>query len=767
MLLPLSFRRFNNKQHPLAVFKQYDQEGGKIRNLKSQLSSPACPLVAYPMQALRTITIALLLSFLIVLLLSQSAWAAVAIPDRTPLSLELLQERLKSPMQSEGVRTLDLRRLVIDLRPENAELRDQFYRLLQTQIQRSSSPLGLDLSYSLIRGELKVSDLGLRTPLYGQTQLPIFNEAEQAQLRRDRRRLSQLSQLSRSLLVQTQPTSLQLTVLRGPLTLIQTRFEGFVNFTNTFFLDRVEAQGATFIQDSDWSEARFSQAVSFANAIFQREARFRSAIFFSRTKFNQAQFQGITNFQSSEFQATASFNQAVFQQLANLTRIRWQENADFSQTRWQGPVLFDQDKFSQSLFLTEATFEKLLNFRQTQFNQSVNLRGASILDQADFADAGFAAHAYLNVPNLQFDPRRARILGDPGRVGRVISVPTLQGNETLLRNLVQNFRLLQQISDANEVEYTTEKLRLQQIRQRLLGTDLNTATPKQLQQVGFSAKQAIAIAQARIQQPFRNPSDVLRLEGIDLATYVKVRDRIIAGKPLSVANWLLDGFHWMGLSLLLLLTRYGTSFWLIFGVGMVAIAHFGVLFWLVDRFRKLYPKPIIPSPEETVWVISGFSTLTLAGFSTILRTGEYPWFTLAYLGVMVIPVPALLLGLIYWQGRYHNLMDVSYFVEDGSMRQLRLLIGRLPNIPLFPQFRDRYTPILWNRRWGWLNYFDFSLNNFLRFGFNDIRLRDQHMPGLITTLVWYQWSLGILYFALLLWTLSRTIPGLNLLIYFK
>jgi hypothetical protein len=40
--------------------------------------------------------------------------------ERRDLTLELLQKRLKSPTQSEGIRTIDLRRLVIDLRPENA-----------------------------------------------------------------------------------------------------------------------------------------------------------------------------------------------------------------------------------------------------------------------------------------------------------------------------------------------------------------------------------------------------------------------------------------------------------------------------------------------------------------------------------------------------------------------------------------------------------------------------------------------------------------------
>jgi hypothetical protein len=170
---------------------------------------------------------------------------------------------------------------------------------------------------------------------------------------------------------------------------------------------------------------------------------------------------------------------------------------------------------------------------------------------------------------------------------------------------------------------------------------------------------------------------------------------------------------------------------------------------------------------ETPWMFGSYGVLTFAGVTAIFRTSDRPWLTLACLGVVILPVPMLLLWRLYQQGRYHDLMDVTYFVEDGSLRQLRLLIGRLPVMPRFEMFRDRYMPILWDRRWNWLNYYDFSLNNLLKLGFNDIRLRDKHLPGIISALVWYQWSLGILYIALLLWTLSRTIPGLNLLIYLK
>ena len=97
--------------------------------------------------------------------LPQPLWATIAQPDRVPLTLELLQARLKNPMQSDGVRILDLSRLTIDLRPENAALRAQFYELVRGQLQRPGTPVGLDLSYSQIQGEFKISQLGLRAPL--------------------------------------------------------------------------------------------------------------------------------------------------------------------------------------------------------------------------------------------------------------------------------------------------------------------------------------------------------------------------------------------------------------------------------------------------------------------------------------------------------------------------------------------------------------------------------------------------------------------------
>ena len=160
------------------------------------------------------------------------------------------------------------------------------------------------------------------------------------------------------------------------------------------------------------------------------------------------------------------------------------------------------------------------------------------------------------------------------------------------------------------------------------------------------------------------------------------------------------------------------------------------------------------------------SALLIFAVSAIGRSSTAPIQTLGAIALIVVPIPAGLLFRLYQQGRYHDLMERSYFVQNGALRKLQLLIARLPLMPKFPFYRERYSALPIEKRWNWLNYFDFSLNNWFKFGFNDTRLRDQAVPSIISILVWYQWVLGTLYIVLLLWTLSRTIPGLNLLLYF-
>ncbi|MGB3757417.1 MAG: pentapeptide repeat-containing protein [Rivularia sp. (in: cyanobacteria)] len=713
--------------------------------------------------------------FLFLLLSIQPVWAAELQPQRTVLTLELLQERIASPIVNQGNLTVDLQKMEINLQPENKEFRDNFYKFLQDILQKNGvKPVGLDLSDSIIEGDFIGSDLGLRTPLYAQGIAPIFTETEQSQLERLREVCLQSLAYSvpnskdcRSLLGKDSTTSTQISVFRGSLIFKKTRFKGKLEFNHTFFLQPVEAEGAMFNESTNLTESRFSRRVSFANANFRRQVDFGGSVFFDEANFKETQFKKNAEFKNTTFEDTANFSNASFQDIANFSRARWEGTTNFSKARFLEQIQFTKANFQEFLFLKETSFAQSVIFREAQFNLPVNMRGASILSQADFSDAVFAKGAYLNVPSLIFNSDKAKILGNPGEIGAVLRVLRLSGNQNVLRNLIQNFRQLQQIADANELEYSKQRLHLNYLTSRLVDANINDASKKRLINLGFSTTQAEAIIQRRQNQPFQVKSELLTLADIDEETFTQLASRFVVGETLTPAKWLLQTWKCFGLSLLLLLSGYGTNFYLVFGVGIIAIAFFSLLFWLVDRFRRVHPNQIVPTAYETTWMLGSFAISTLCGLIAIFRNTPQPLLTLACMTVIIVPLPSILLFRLYQKGRYHDLMETSYFTEDGTLRQLRLLIGRLPVIPRYELFRERYLPLLWNRRWNWLNYYDFSLNNLLKLGFNDVRLRDEHLPGIISTLAWYQWSLGILYITLVLWTLSRTIPGLNLLIYLK
>ena len=715
------------------------------------------------------------LLILFILLLIQPALATEPQPQRTILTLELLQERIASPIVNEGSLTVDLREMEIDLQPENKEFRDNFYKLLQDELQKNGTkPVGLDLSNSIIEGDFIGSDLGLRTPLYAQAIAPIFTETEQNQLERLREVCLQSLAYSipnskdcRSLLGKDSTTSAQISVFRGSLIFKQTRFKGKLEFNNTFFLQPVEAEGAIFNDVANLRQSRFSRRVSFASANFRHKVDFSGSVFFDEANFKETQFNKNAEFKNTTFEDSTNFVNATFLDIANFNRARLEGTTDFSEARFLKQIQFTKANFQKFLFFQETSFTQPVIFREAQFNLPVNMRGASIISQADFSDAVFAKEAYLNVPSLIFNSDKAKILGNPGEIGAVLRVPRLSGNQNVLRNLIQNFRQLQQIADANELEYSKQRLYLDYLTSRLVDVNINDAPKKRLINLGFSQNQAEAIIKRRQNQTFQVKSELLTLADIDEETFTQISSRFVVGETLTPAKWLLQTWKWLGLSLLLLLSGYGTNFYLVFGVGIIAIAFFSLLFWLVDRFRRVHPHKIVPTAYETTWMLGSFGISTAFGLIAIFRNTPQPLLTLACMAVIIIPLPSFLLFRLYQQGRYHDLMETSYFTEDGTFRQLRLLIGRLPVIPRYPLFRERYLPLLWNRRWNWLNYYDFSLNNLVKLGFNDVRLRDEHLPGIISTLAWYQWSLGILYITLVLWTLSRTIPGLNLLIYLK
>ncbi len=623
--------------------------------------------------------------------------ANAQIEQHSYLTLEILQDQIDHLVKQEGSDTIDLSNYIIDLANSDSDFNLQFYQKINNATSRAGNPLSLNFSNSIIQGNFQLNQLGINSYL-GSALSSVFTTLEQAKINQYYPAKNNINQ--------QMP---RINIFRGSLKFNDTIFTGEVDASDSLFLQQIIATGAKFQNIVKYNHSFFGKEVDFSQAVFSQNINFNLCHFFATTKFQQVEFQGIADFSNSQFEELIEFNDSLFNQVTDFTRSVFIKTANFSNNIYRDRLVFAKSKFLDSLLFINTTFEKNITFRDSYANFIINLQDAHLLNRLDFSNAFFTPRASINTSGLAFDSTEAKLIGETNIIGKYINVNRLEGNETVLRNLIRNFRSLEQITDANRLEYKREKLRAKQLSERLTKT---------------------------------------------------------SWQKILTWGWLSLIPQWLSLNLLLLLGDYGTNINLLFSIGIMAIAFFSVLFWLIDRYRPHISQPIIPNRYEIIVMSISYLSLTSLSIVNIFIMTEQPWLTLLCISIVFLPVPALITGFIYKKGRYHNLLNTTYFVEDGSFREFRLLLGRLPVMPRFPFYRDRYQPILWHRRWSWLNYYNFSLNNIFKLGFNDIRLRDQYLPGLISTLVWYQWCLGVLYIILLLWTLSRTIPGLNLLIYF-
>ena len=620
-----------------------------------------------------------------------------AVAKRSYLTVEILKERTENLIQQDGRDTINLTNYIIDLSNPQSELGQQLYREINNTVSRASNPINLDFSDSIIQGDFQLNRLGIFSSIGEGVLFSLFTPLEQELI-------EQYYPVTNNIDSQI-PT---INVFRGSIKFDRTVFTGEVDGSNSLFLKQVSATSAKFQAAVKLNEAIFGKEVNFSQATFKQISFFQSH-FFAKAKFKQVKFQGITDFKNSQFEQLVEFNQSLFNCLVDFTRSVFINSANFSQTIYRDRLVFAKSKLLNSLIFTDSTFKNPITFRDIYINSIIDLQDSHLLDRIDFSNAFFTPKASINISGLAFDSAEAKIIGQAGVISKFIKVNRLAGNETVLRNLIRNFRSLEQIADANYLEYKQKQLEVAQISDRLTKTSW--------------------------QKTF-------------------------------TWSWIGLIIRWLSLYLLLLLGDYGTNINLLFGIGIVVIAFFSFLFWFIDRYRPNISQPIIPTRYEIIVMLVSYTILTLFGTIDIFITTDRPWLTSCCVAIIILPLPIAIASLIYLKGRYHKLLNTTYFVENGQFREFRLLLGRMPIMPRFPFFRDRFMPILWEKRWNWLNYYDFSLNNIFKLGFNDIRLRDRHLPGLISFLVWYQWCLGVLYIVLLFWTLSRTIPGLNLLIYF-
>ena len=637
----------------------------------------------------------IILVFCAIALIAAPLKVNAGVEQRNYLTVEILEQKISNLTQKEGRDTIDLSNYIIDLSKTENELNREFYQQINYLIAHHNNQINIDFSNSIFQGNLQLNQLGISSSLGEGALSSLFTPLEQKKIQQYYPSVNDFNQ--------KMP---RIDVFRGSLYCNSTVFTGEVDGSNSLFLQDIIAEAADFQAAIDFNDSIFSRDVDFSKATFAGNINFPQTHFFAKSKFNQINTQGILDFSNSQFEDIAEFNKSIFDSVVDFSQSIF-VSVNFDGAIFRDRLTFAKAKFLDRLDLVNSTLEKTVTLRDIYLKSLINLQDAHLLNKIDLSNALFTPYSGINVSGLAFDSSEAQITGQPGVIGRLIKVSRFSGNEIVLRNLIRNFRNLEQIADANYIEY-----RQQQLREKQIGDRLSTW------------------------------QQVFTLASLGLIP------------------------QWLGLNLLLLFGDYGTNINSIFSIGIITIAFFSLLFWLLDRYRPNISQPVIPTRYETIMMLGSCVALTLFGIINIFITTNEPWFTLVAIALVLIPIPISIVSLIYRRGRYHQQLDVSYFVENGQYREFRLLLNRLPIIPRFNFFRDRFMPILWEKRWSWLNYYDFSLNNIFKVGFNDIRLRDRHLPGLISTVVWYQWCLGVLYIILLLWTLSRTIPGLNLLIYF-
>ena len=648
------------------------------------------------MGTMRRLSIIIIILFCSIALIAAPLKVNAGVEQRNYLTVEILEGKISNLVQREGRDTIDLSNYFIDLSQTENELNKEFYQQINYLIAHNSNPINIDFSNSIFQGNFQLNRLGISSFLGEGALSSLFTPLEQEKIQQYYPVVNDFNQ--------KMP---MINVLRGSLYFDSTVFTEEVDASDSLFLQSITAIAANFQAAVNFKGSVFSRDVNFSNTTFVRGINFSQTHFFAKAKFGQINTREILDFSNSQFEDIAEFNKSIFDSVVDFSHSIFVDSVNFNSAIFRDRLTFAKAKFLDSLVLVNSTLEKTITLRDVYFKSLINLQDAHLLNKIDLSNALFTPYSEINVSGLAFDSTEAILTGQPGVIGRLIKVSRLSGNEIVLRNLIRNFRNLEQIADANYIEYQQQQLREKQIGDRLMGW-----------------------------------------------------------QKIFTPAWIGLIPQWLGLNLLLLLGDYGTNINSIFSIGIITIALFSLLFWLLDRYRPNISQPVVPTRYETIIMLGSCFALTIFSIINIFVTTNKPWLTLMAIALVLIPIPIGIVSLIYRRGRYHPQLNVSYFLENGQYREFRLLLNRLPIIPRFPFFRDRFMPILWDKRWNWLNYYDFSLNNIFKLGFNDIRLRDRHLPGLISTLVWYQWCLGVLYIILLLWTLSRTIPGLNLLIYF-
>ncbi|MGL5833344.1 MAG: pentapeptide repeat-containing protein, partial [Waterburya sp.] len=200
--------------------------------------------------------------------------ANAQVEQRSYLTLEILQDKLNNLIQQEGKETINLSNYIIDLSNSDSEFSQQFYQKLNKTISRASNPITMDFSHSIIRGDFKLNQLGIYSPVEVGALSSLFTPLEQEKI-----------QQYYPVVNKDGKQILKINILRNSFEFNETIFTGQVDSTNSLFLQPLIAKAAIFQNSVKFNQSIFGKEVNFNEAVFSQNSNFFHSHFFAKSKF--------------------------------------------------------------------------------------------------------------------------------------------------------------------------------------------------------------------------------------------------------------------------------------------------------------------------------------------------------------------------------------------------------------------------------------------------------------------------------------------------
>jgi hypothetical protein len=241
-------------------------------------------------------------------------------------------------------------------------------------------------------------------------------------------------------------------------------FDSQANFFNTYFNDTASFRSAKFNAiDSDFSRSKFKKDADFAYSNFTGVAIFRATEFLGDINFKQSWFKEKADFSSGgyrkdddffRFPGKVRFSGCTFLNDANFPKGEYPKEADFSD------CIFNKTEFSDSKFMSELHFERSIfkgnaNFKNCQFNRTAKFLGCNFQGDVHFDESKFSDDAIFDGASFERDLYLIRTKYDRFyiRWNSISEKGKLGYNETAYQLLIDNFKKLGFIEDANDCYY--------------------------------------------------------------------------------------------------------------------------------------------------------------------------------------------------------------------------------------------------------------------------------------------------------------------------